>query len=82
MSLVRGLPARLEAAMAVALHVPEDSPSALPAILSREGPLPAAHASRITLTHPLTRKRVQFTAPMPAWSAPATRDRHDAARTA
>jgi 23S rRNA-/tRNA-specific pseudouridylate synthase len=29
------------------------------------------HASRITLTHPLTRERVQFTAPMPAWSATA-----------
>ena len=35
MSLVRCLPAGLEAAVAVAVHVPEESPSALPAILSR-----------------------------------------------
>jgi 23S rRNA-/tRNA-specific pseudouridylate synthase len=27
------------------------------------------HALRITLMHPLTRERVQFTAPMPAWTA-------------
>jgi UPF0176 protein len=27
------------------------------------------HASRITLRHPLTRERVQFTAPAPAWAA-------------
>ena len=27
------------------------------------------HASRITLTHPLTRERVQFTAPMPGWKS-------------
>jgi len=27
------------------------------------------HALRITLMHPLTRERVQFTAPMPAWKA-------------
>ena len=27
------------------------------------------HASRITLVHPVTRERVQFTAPMPAWKA-------------
>jgi len=44
MSLVRCLPRELEAAVAVAVHVPEESPSALPAILSREGPLRAAHA--------------------------------------
>jgi two-component system chemotaxis response regulator CheB len=44
MSLVRCLPAGLEAAVAVAVHVPEESPSALPAILSRKGPLRAAHA--------------------------------------
>jgi RluA family pseudouridine synthase len=30
------------------------------------------HAWRITLTHPLTRERVQFTAPMPAWSGGAS----------
>ena len=44
MQFVGGLPADLEAAVGVALHVPEESPSALPAILSRQGPLRAAHA--------------------------------------
>jgi two-component system, chemotaxis family, protein-glutamate methylesterase/glutaminase len=43
--LVSGLPEDLSAAVAVALHVPEDSPSALPAILSRQGPLKATHAA-------------------------------------
>jgi two-component system chemotaxis response regulator CheB len=45
MQLVSGLPADLDAAVAVALHVPEEAPSALPVILSRNGPLPAAHAA-------------------------------------
>jgi UPF0176 protein len=31
------------------------------------------HASRITLMHPLTRERVQFTAPMPSWTATGLR---------
>jgi len=44
MRLVSQLPSNLGAAVAVALHVPENSPSVLPAILSRRGPLPAAHA--------------------------------------
>ena len=44
MQLVSGLPADLDAAIAVALHVPEESPSVLPSILSRNGPLKAAHA--------------------------------------
>jgi two-component system, chemotaxis family, protein-glutamate methylesterase/glutaminase len=42
--LVKSLPGDLEAAVAVALHIPEQVPSALPAILSREGPLKATHA--------------------------------------
>lgn len=42
--LVGGLPADLNAAVAAVLHVPEESPSALPVILARSGPLPAAHA--------------------------------------
>lgn len=45
MQLVSGLPENLNAAVAVALHVPEESPSALPAILSRKGPLKATHAA-------------------------------------
>jgi UPF0176 protein len=40
------------------------------------------HASHITLTHPLTRERVQFTAPMPGWNAPATHARREPAHTA
>jgi two-component system chemotaxis response regulator CheB len=42
--LVRRLPAQLQAAVAVALHIPEDSTSVLPTILTREGPLKATHA--------------------------------------
>ena len=42
--LVSALPGDLEAAIAVALHVPEESPSVLPSILTRSGPLKAAHA--------------------------------------
>lgn len=42
--MVGGLTADLEAAVFVVLHVPSDSESALPAILSRAGPLPAVHA--------------------------------------
>jgi len=42
--LVGRLPPDLEAAVAVAVHVPEESPSALPSILSRQGPLTAKHA--------------------------------------
>src|SRR5262245_12934321 len=42
--LVRGLPADLPAALFVVCHVSPDSPSVLPEILSRQGPLPAAHA--------------------------------------
>ena len=45
MQLVSGLPEVLNAAVAVALPIPEEAPSALPAILSRKGPLQATHAA-------------------------------------
>jgi two-component system chemotaxis response regulator CheB len=41
--LARSLPADLPAAVFVVLHVPSTGTSALPDILSRHGPLPAAH---------------------------------------
>jgi 23S rRNA-/tRNA-specific pseudouridylate synthase len=40
--------------------------------LTLDAPPLCLHASSITFTHPLTRERVQFTAPMPAWNARAT----------
>jgi two-component system chemotaxis response regulator CheB len=43
-TLVGGLPKDFPAAVCVALHLPPEAPSMLPAILSRAGPLPAAHA--------------------------------------
>ncbi len=42
--LVGGLPPDLSAAVCVAVHIPADSRSVLPDILSRSGPLPATHA--------------------------------------
>jgi len=52
MQLVSGLPEDLSAVVAVALHIPEESPGALPSILSREGPLKATHAAdREALLH-------------------------------
>ena len=42
-SLIRTLPADFPAALFVALHLPPHSKSALPAILSRHGNLPAVH---------------------------------------
>jgi two-component system chemotaxis response regulator CheB len=44
-ALAAGLPADLPAALLVVLHVPRTAPSALPRILNRSGPLPAATAS-------------------------------------
>ncbi|GAA3345848.1 chemotaxis protein CheB [Amorphoplanes nipponensis] len=43
-ALVAGLPPDFPAAVLVVLHLPRDSPSALPTILNRSGPLPAAAA--------------------------------------
>jgi two-component system, chemotaxis family, protein-glutamate methylesterase/glutaminase len=44
-ALVAGLPEDYSGAVLVVLHVPRDAPSALPAILTRSGPLPAATAT-------------------------------------
>ena len=41
--VVAGLPADFPGALFFVLHVPAQAPSALPTILSRHGPLPAAH---------------------------------------
>jgi two-component system chemotaxis response regulator CheB len=43
--LARSLPADLPAAVFVVLHVPATATSMLPSILSRHGPLPAAHVN-------------------------------------
>jgi two-component system chemotaxis response regulator CheB len=43
-ALVAGLPAGYPGVVLVVLHVPRNAPSALPAILDRNGPLPAATA--------------------------------------
>ncbi|MEV4708027.1 chemotaxis protein CheB [Actinoplanes sp. NPDC049316] len=43
-ALVAGLPSDYPGSLLVVLHVPRDAPSALAAILSRSGPLPAAPA--------------------------------------
>jgi two-component system, chemotaxis family, protein-glutamate methylesterase/glutaminase len=58
--LVRTLPNDLEAALAIAVHMPENSPSALPSILSRNGPLQAIHA---TDGEPLVHRRVYVAPP-------------------
>jgi two-component system, chemotaxis family, protein-glutamate methylesterase/glutaminase len=43
-AMVAGLPPGFSAPVLVVLHIPREAPSALPVILSRSGPLPAAHA--------------------------------------
>lgn len=43
-ALVAGLPPDFPGAVLVVLHLPRDAPSALPTILNRSGPLPAASA--------------------------------------
>jgi len=43
-ALVGGLPPGYPGAVLIVLHVPRDAPTALPAILTRSGPLPAALA--------------------------------------
>jgi two-component system, chemotaxis family, protein-glutamate methylesterase/glutaminase len=43
-TLLRGFPPDLPASVMVVLHVPPSTPSALPGILTREGPLSAEHA--------------------------------------
>jgi two-component system, chemotaxis family, protein-glutamate methylesterase/glutaminase len=42
--IAKGLPADLPASVLVVIHLPPRSPGLLPQILSRSGPLPAAHA--------------------------------------
>ncbi|HCI80740.1 MAG TPA: chemotaxis protein CheB [Ktedonobacter sp.] len=44
MRLVRDLPRSIHAALFIVLHIPADSPSLLPELLSRSGALPASHA--------------------------------------
>ncbi|MBA2286637.1 MAG: chemotaxis protein CheB [Ktedonobacteraceae bacterium] len=44
-TLVAGLPGDLRASLFLVMHIPATLPSALPAILSRSGPLPALHAT-------------------------------------
>jgi two-component system, chemotaxis family, protein-glutamate methylesterase/glutaminase len=54
-TLVAGLPPDVDAAVLVVLHVPRGAGSALPAILTRSGSLPASHARH---GEPLSRGRV------------------------
>jgi two-component system chemotaxis response regulator CheB len=44
-TLVSGLSAGFDGAVCIVLHIPRSGTSALPGILSRSGPLPAAHAT-------------------------------------
>ncbi|HEY6348401.1 MAG TPA: chemotaxis protein CheB [Candidatus Angelobacter sp.] len=50
--VVSSLPAGLPAAVFMVLHVPSDSPSMLPQILGRAGPLPVKHAEDGELVRP------------------------------
>ena len=59
-TIVAGLPADFPAAVFVVLHVGEDAPSFLPAILNRAGALPAAHAVD---REPIRRGRVYVAPP-------------------
>jgi two-component system chemotaxis response regulator CheB len=58
--LVAGLPANLQAAIFVVLHVPPDAPSALAHILDRAGPLPAVRAEH---NQRIQRGRIYVAAP-------------------
>jgi len=51
-NLVRTLPRKIPAALFVVLHIPADSPSHLPEILSRAGTLPALHPADNTAIAP------------------------------
>lgn len=51
-TIVARLPAELGAPILVTIHVPADATSALPLILSRSGPLPAAHGVDGELVRP------------------------------
>src|SRR5262249_59401689 len=58
--LVRPLPPALPAAVFVVVHIRPDAPSQLPAILNREGRLPAAHAVD---GEPIRRSRIYVAPP-------------------
>jgi len=51
-TLVQKLPANFPAALFVVVHFPAQSPSVLPRILNRAGPLPAAHARHEEVIQP------------------------------
>ena len=59
-TLVRGLPADFPASLFVVLHIPAQSPSMLPTILSRVGPLPAVQATNYM---PIEQGRIYVAAP-------------------
>lgn len=60
MRIAGGLPSGLPASVFVAVHFPQGAPSALPRILSRSGPLPAAHPED---GEPIRRGRVYVAPP-------------------
>ena len=66
--LVAGLSVNLPAAVCIVLHLPPDHRSRLPEILSRAGPLPAAHGVDGA---PITPGRIYVAPPdHPSWSRP------------